>query len=390
VLADTRVVLPCDPNLMTGPAGYGAQRWVGVTTPLVYRVDFENLAEVSQAPAQVVRVRVPIDVGLDPATFRLGSFGFGSHVITVPSNQTTYTVEPYFADLGLNVRVTAGIDVTQRAAVWTFTSLDPATNAQPLNPLLGFLPVNDPTGRGQGFTNFTIQVPAGSANGTVVQAQAQITFNVNTPVETNVEANWVDSRPPESHVLPWVEMLDTTRVRVRWSGADVDSGAGLSAVALYSRSGPNKPFTLQAANLTGDSLTLALPWGHAWEFYTRATDAAGNVEASKGAAEAVVLFGTLGADTVRSAPLRFALYPAAPNPFRVGTLIRFELPVATEASLEVFDVTGRRVAEPLKPKRLVAGPHSVIFQPAGLSSGMYFCRLKAGRLEQTMKMVLVR
>jgi len=391
VLADTRVVLPCDPNLMTGPAGYGAQRWVGSGRSLVYRVDFENLAEVSQAPAQVVRVRVPIDAGLDPATFRLGNFGFGSHVITVPPNQATgYTVEPYFADLGLNVRVTAGIDVTQRAAVWTFTSLDPATNAQPLNPLLGFLPVNDPSGRGQGFANFTIQAPAGTANGTVVQAQAQITFNVNAPIATNVETNRVDSRPPVSYVLPLVEILDTTQVRVRWSGADGDSGAGLSAVALYSRSGPNQPFTLQAGNLTGDSLTLALEWGHGWEFYTRATDAAGNLEAGKGVAEAVVIFGTLGADTVQSAPLRFALYPSAPNPFRSETQLRFELAVATEVSLEVFDVMGRRVAVPLRPKWLMAGPHSLAFRPDRLESGIYFARLKAGSFERTVKIVLMR
>jgi hypothetical protein len=391
VLADTRVVLPCDPNLMTGPEGYGAQRWVGAGRALVYRVDFENLAEVSQAPAQVVRVRVPIDAGLDPATFRLGNFGFGSHVITVPPDEATdYTVEPYFKDLGLNVRVTAGIDVTQRAAVWTFTSLDPATNAQPLNPLVGFLPVNDPSGRGQGFANFTIQAPAGSVNGTRVQAQAQITFNVNTPIPTNVEANRVDSRAPVSHVLPLVDMLDTTMVRVRWSGADVDSGAGLSTVTLYSRPGPNAPFTVHAVNLTGDSLTLVLPWGYAWEFYTRATDATGNVEANKGVAEAVVLFGTLGVDTARSASLRFALYPAAPNPFHSETQLRFELPVATEASLEVFDVMGRRVAVPLRPKRLLAGQHSVAFRPDRLPDGIYFARLKAGPFEHTVKMVLMR
>jgi hypothetical protein len=291
----------------------------------------------------------------------------------------------------LNVRVTAGIDVNQRAAVWTFTSLDPRTNAQPVNPLVGFLPVNDPSGRGQGFANFTIQAPAGSANGTVVQAQAQITFNVNTPIATNVEANRVDSRPPVSRVLSPVEILDTTRVRLRWSGADVDSGAGLSVVALYGRSGPNQPFTLHAGNLTGDSLTLALAWGNAWEFYTRATDAAGNVEAAKGVADAAVeWFGELGVDSVRTTPLRFALHPVAPNPFRSETQLRFELPVATEVSLEVFDVMGRRVAAPLRSKRLVAGPYSLAFRPDRLESGIYFARLKAGPFERTVKMVLMR
>jgi hypothetical protein len=307
----------------------------------------------------------------------------------VPSNQTTYTVEPYFADLGLKVRVTAGIDVTQRAAVWTFTSLDPETNAQPLNAQIGFLPVNDPTGRGQGFVNYSIRPPGSSPNGTNVQAQAAIKFDVNTPVATNTSSNRLDSRPPVSHVLPEVTMLDTTLVRVWWSGADGDSGAGLKSVSLYGRA-YGEPFQLLVAELTGDSLTLALPWGHQYQFYSRATDYSGNVEGAKQAAEGTVLFGTLGADSVRSAPLRFALYPSAPNPFRSETQLRFELPVATEVSLEVFDVMGRRVAAPLPAKKLLAGRHSVTFRPDRLESGLYFCRLRAGRLEQTMKMVLVR
>ena len=170
----------------------------------------------------------------------------------------------------------------------------------------------------------------------------------------------------------------------------MDSGAGLSAVALYSRSGPDRPFTLQAGNLAGDSLTLALAWGHGWEFYTRATDAAGNLEAGKGVAEAVVMFGTLGVDSARSAPLRFALYPSAPNPFRGETQLRFELAVAAEASLEVFDVMGRRVAVPLKPKWLAAGPHSLAFRPDRLPDGIYFARLRAGSFERTVKMVRMR
>jgi hypothetical protein len=107
-------------------------------------------------------------------------------------------------------------------------------------------------------------------------------------------------------------------------------------------------------------------------------------------AEGKVAFGTLGVDTTRQAPLRFALYPGMPNPFRGGTVLRFELPVASEASLEVYDVAGRRVAEPLKPKRLLAGRHSVTFRGEGLRSGVYFCRLKAGRFEQTQKIVLIR
>jgi hypothetical protein len=80
----------------------------------------------------------------------------------------------------------------------------------------------------------------------------------------------------------------------------------------------------------------------------------------------------------------------APNPFRSETQLRFELPVATEVSLEVFDIAGRRVAVPLRPKRLAAGPHSLAFRPERLESGIYFARLRAGSFEHTVKMVLMR
>jgi hypothetical protein len=109
--ADAKVVTPCDPNILTGPAGYGDQRWVNAADALPYRVDFENLSGVASAPAQVVSVKLPLDPNLDPTTFRLLDIGFGSHVIPVPPDRTTYTVEPFYSDIGLRVRVTAGVDV---------------------------------------------------------------------------------------------------------------------------------------------------------------------------------------------------------------------------------------------------------------------------------------
>jgi hypothetical protein len=287
------------------------------------------------------------------------------------------------------VRLTASIDVAQRVAIWTLTALDPETNAIPVDPSLGFLPVNNATGRGQGFVNYTIRAPASCPNGENVQAQAQITFDANTPLATNVETNHVDSRAPASHVLP-VEALDTTLVRVRWTGADGDSGAGLQSVALYDRPDARSSFQLVAANLTGSELTLALPWGHAYEFFTTATDAAGNVEATKTNADATIVFGTLGVDSTLLVPRAFLLYPAAPNPFRTGTLLRFDLPVATEVTLEVFDVAGRRVAVPVKTKWMLAGRYSVTFRPDRMESGLFFCRMRAGRFERTTKMVLVK
>jgi hypothetical protein len=387
--ADSRVVSPCDPNLMTGPIGFGTERWVGLDAPLSYRVDFENLSEIATAPAQVVQVRVPIDESLELSTFRLGSFGFGTHTINVPPNRTTYTVEPYYADLGLNVRVTAGVDVTQREAVWTFTSIDPATNAPPTNPLVGFLPVNDPYGRGQGFAHYTIRARTDIPSGTPVEAQADITFDVNAPISTNIEANQVDAGRPWSALQPEVEILSTTTVRLSWTGTD--DATGLRDMALYCRDDQGDSYELLLAHVTSDTVTLMLPYGHRYRFYGMATDNAGNVEAAKRTSEAYVTFGPVAVDTLEgSLPKVFALHPSRPNPFHGQALLRFDLPVAKQVSMEVFDVAGRRVAVPLEPKTLQPGRHSILFRPDRLESGVYFCRMRAGRFEQTQKMLLIR
>lgn len=66
-----------------------------------------------------------------------------------------------------------------------------------------------------------------------------------------------------------------------------------------------------------------------------------------------------------------------PNPFNPSTQIRFELPVAADVTLEIFDVFGRRVAVLLQNEQKQAGYHNVSFDASDLSSGMYIYRLHA-------------
>ncbi len=88
-------------------------------------------------------------------------------------------------------------------------------------------------------------------------------------------------------------------------------------------------------------------------------------------------------------PHQVYLEPNVPNPFNPTTVIRFELPTSTVVHLSVFDVQGRKVAE-LLHRKLNAGFHRVRWNAEGLASGIYFCRLKAGRQIVNQKMILVR
>jgi hypothetical protein len=92
---------------------------------------------------------------------------------------------------------------------------------------------------------------------------------------------------------------------------------------------------------------------------------------------------------VDNVPEKIVLYQNYPNPFNPMTVIRFSLPRRENVTLEVFDVLGRDVAM-LVNEQMDAGEHSVIFDASGLTSGVYFYRLQAGKFVSLKKMVLIR
>jgi hypothetical protein len=92
---------------------------------------------------------------------------------------------------------------------------------------------------------------------------------------------------------------------------------------------------------------------------------------------------------VDNVPEKIVLYQNYPNPFNPMTVIRFSLPRRENVTLEVFDVLGRDVAM-LVNEQMEASEHSVIFDASGLTSGVYFCRLQAGKFVSLKKMVLIR
>jgi len=85
--------------------------------------------------------------------------------------------------------------------------------------------------------------------------------------------------------------------------------------------------------------------------------------------------------------LRFAL--AGAQPFKDRAILRFELPEAAAASIDVFDVQGRRVGEPIRGT-WSPGPHEVSLDAHGLSPGVYAARLESGKTREMVRLVHVR
>jgi hypothetical protein len=94
-------------------------------------------------------------------------------------------------------------------------------------------------------------------------------------------------------------------------------------------------------------------------------------------------------DEPEEMPVSVRLHPNYPNPFNPSTTLCYDLDEPGTVLLEVFDLTGRRVAL-LADGPAPAGRHTAAFNAAGLASGVYMARLTAGGTVQHRKMLLVR
>ncbi len=83
------------------------------------------------------------------------------------------------------------------------------------------------------------------------------------------------------------------------------------------------------------------------------------------------------------------LFQNIPNPFNPLTRIYFSLSRREHVTLTLFDVNGRKIAVLLN-KELVPGEHSIDFNAAELSTGLYFYQIRTSSLIQTRKMLLIK
>jgi hypothetical protein len=85
----------------------------------------------------------------------------------------------------------------------------------------------------------------------------------------------------------------------------------------------------------------------------------------------------------------FALYQNYPNPFNPTTTVTYLLPRTENVTLALFDLLGREVLI-IESGLRSAGLHSVAVNGSNLASGVYFCRLIAGQLTSTRKLVVAK
>lgn len=132
---------------------------------------------------------------------------------------------------------------------------------------------------------------------------------------------------------------------------------------------------MQANSISGDFATVDLPQGLDYEVN----------------ADNVILrvVSPIPAEDGPTQPAAFALGAAYPNPFRTATEFTVEMPESGRATVEAFDVLGRRVAV-LHDDDLGTGTHTLRFDAADLPAGLYMLRATSGATVQTRRVTLLR
>ncbi|MEW5799227.1 MAG: T9SS type A sorting domain-containing protein [Bacteroidota bacterium] len=88
-------------------------------------------------------------------------------------------------------------------------------------------------------------------------------------------------------------------------------------------------------------------------------------------------------------PVRFSLHQNYPNPFNPVTRIEYTLHEPGKVVLEVYSIIGEYIATLTHDIRM-AGTHTVDWNAANVSSGVYYYRLQTSFGVQTKKMIVIK
>ncbi|MEW6510431.1 MAG: YCF48-related protein [Bacteroidota bacterium] len=97
----------------------------------------------------------------------------------------------------------------------------------------------------------------------------------------------------------------------------------------------------------------------------------------------------IAVEETEALPRQFCLRENYPDPFNPSTTIKYDIPWRCYVSLKVYDILGREVMT-LVEEFEEAGYKSVVFNAAGLASGVYLYRLMAGDYTKSEKMLLIK
>ncbi len=286
-----------DPNDKAGPTGVGASKFVSSLQPLMYTIQFENIATAT-APVQELVISDQLDPTVfDPSTVEFGPMTFLGKVLVPPPGASSWaTTVDLRPEQQLLVKVIASSNPNNGLLSWRMTGIDPATGAPPLDPRIGFLPPNVNAPEGEGAVTVSVSPRVTALTGTELTNDASIIFDSNAPIHTPTWLNTLDADKPYSRMVDLPATINTTTFKVSWRGDDVGLGAGVGNYTVYvsTNNGPFAPF-LKNTGFTSGTFTGGV-FGNTYAFASIARDRVGNVEDWSGSAQTVTTLVRLTGD----------------------------------------------------------------------------------------------
>lgn len=104
----------------------------------------------------------------------------------------------------------------------------------------------------------------------------------------------------------------------------------------------------------------------------------------------------IGGESDWSAPRMFTtevretkIFPNYPNPFNTSTTLKYQLSGEVKVSIELFDITGRKVSELINEQQQ-PGVYFLSVNGSGFASGMYLVRFIAGDVMDVQKVAVIK
>lgn len=383
---DVEVLTSADPNDKLGLRGVGPDRYITTGLLMEYLIRFENMPDAS-APAQEVLIRDTLDVNsYDLSTFELGDIIFSEQRVEVPEGLQRFSTRMPIQDGRFDLLIDGNLVRQTGIVTWKFTTIDPEINDLPFDPLDGFLPPNQTAPEGEGSVAFSVKAFDELSDGHAIRNEARIVFDLNEPIDTPVWSNVIDVTAPSSQVEQFSGSQGGQAFNISWSGSD--GGAGISNYDIYLAVNDG-PFLLwQKSTPASEGRFVGHP-DSTYSFFSVAHDAVGNSEPIKTVADASTTITVSTEEGVVDLPLQYELFQNYPNPFNPSTTINFALPEQSDVTIQIYDVTGRRVATLLNENR-PAGYHNITWNAGSVASGTYFYRIHAGSFSSVKKLTLVK
>ena len=371
-----------DPNQIVGPAGTGDIRLIDDGQTLQYTIYFENKAEAT-APASRVRIENPLDTAMRTPTFRITSFGFADTTYSiqpVASLQNTYSLPPSFGDQRL--QVTAGVDVLGQRSFWELQTIDPQTLSPVSGPEDGFLLPNDSTGRGEGFVTYEIRLNQPVEAGYEVQNQADIIFDQNEVISTNVWSNTIAGEAVDAVVNELPE-FSPPNFEVSWTDPSPPFAetAGLYNVYVSKNDSSWVPWI---TGVEGKKKGFTGEPGDTYKFAARSHRLDGSLMPFNGEYEAktTIIEGIPGGVD--------GSIGVVPNPVDDNATIYYEMENPGKAELHLVDTNGKTVWASTESHG-DAGTYIIRFNTKSFAEGIYVLRGFLGdKTSESVKVMVAR